>query len=317
MKKQLLTIALSLALPILSFAAFNDATLTTDTAFSVGGYTLNVSGASAIVESVTVGASALSAVLQPGSIISVSSASGKVLTTNASSVNISGNECTAAGKSILTLMVPSDATASVTVSITPTSSTCTSSASNSGSSTNGAPAAGGGGGGGGGSVYIAPVNPAVSAKPATPAVPGVSPAVPAIPAIPAVVFKKILSVGVTSSDVMSLQQILNADPDTMIASMGAGSPGKETKYFGPATKKAIQKFQVKFGISGPGKDGYGILGPKTRTKLNEISSKTSMKSSVQTSASTPATNSTTDIAQKLSDSLKLLQSLQDKLKALK
>jgi peptidoglycan hydrolase-like protein with peptidoglycan-binding domain len=64
--------------------------------------------------------------------------------------------------------------------------------------------------------------------------------------------------------------MLNADPDTQVAKSGAGSPGSETTYFGSATKKAIQKFQVKYGITFPGKSDYGVFGPKTKAKLNEI-----------------------------------------------
>jgi peptidoglycan hydrolase-like protein with peptidoglycan-binding domain len=40
--------------------------------------------------------------------------------------------------------------------------------------------------------------------------------------------------------------------------------------FGPNTLKAVQKFQVKYGIASPGMIGYGRCGPKTRLKLNEL-----------------------------------------------
>ena len=89
-------------------------------------------------------------------------------------------------------------------------------------------------------------------------------------AVTATTFGKPLSVGTTNADVKKLQKILNADPDTKIASTGAGSPGKETTLYGALTKKAVQKFQVKYKIAKPGDVGYGIFGPKTRAKMNEV-----------------------------------------------
>ncbi|MDP3989093.1 MAG: hypothetical protein Q8P93_02570, partial [bacterium] len=44
----------------------------------------------------------------------------------------------------------------------------------------------------------------------------------------------------------------------------------ETNFFGNLTKKAVEKFQVKYSIAGPGDSGYGFVGPKTRAKLNEV-----------------------------------------------
>jgi hypothetical protein len=45
---------------------------------------------------------------------------------------------------------------------------------------------------------------------------------------------------------------------------------ESTGYFGSIRKKAVQKFQVKYGIASEGNAGYGRVGPKTRAKLNEI-----------------------------------------------
>lgn len=45
---------------------------------------------------------------------------------------------------------------------------------------------------------------------------------------------------------------------------------QSTGYFGSVTKTAVQKFQVKYGITGPDKAGYGRVGPVTRVKLNEL-----------------------------------------------
>lgn len=72
-------------------------------------------------------------------------------------------------------------------------------------------------------------------------------------------------------EVKLIQQVLNLDPKTQIAKKGVGSPGKETNLYGPATRAAVQKFQLKYGIVKSPKDkGYGIVGPATRKKMNEI-----------------------------------------------
>ncbi len=74
-----------------------------------------------------------------------------------------------------------------------------------------------------------------------------------------------------SPAVVSIQKILNSDPETQVSKKGPGSPGKETDIYGPATKKAVGKFQIKYGIVKSPKDpGYGVVGPKTRKKMNEI-----------------------------------------------
>jgi len=79
-----------------------------------------------------------------------------------------------------------------------------------------------------------------------------------------------LYLGVTGTDVATLQKILNSDPSTQVAASGAGSSGSETSIFGAATLKAVQKFQIKYGIAAPGNAGYGRVGPATRAKLNSI-----------------------------------------------
>jgi spore germination protein YaaH len=79
-----------------------------------------------------------------------------------------------------------------------------------------------------------------------------------------------LEFGDTGADVKTLQIVLNSNPSTQVAQSGVGSPGSENTSFGPATLKALQKFQVKYGIAKSGSSGYGYVGPATRAKLNSI-----------------------------------------------
>src|SRR3989344_3684600 len=79
-------------------------------------------------------------------------------------------------------------------------------------------------------------------------------------------FNTNLMVGSKGADVMNLQKVLNMSADTQVASTGAGSPGNETSFFGPATKAAVMKFQTKNGIS----PVAGYVGPVTRAKLNSM-----------------------------------------------
>ena len=92
-------------------------------------------------------------------------------------------------------------------------------------------------------------------------------------AIISAVFARRLTPGMTGDDVKFLQQLLNKSADTQVASIGVGSSGNETTYFGPLTEKAVQKFQIKHGIVTSGTvqtTGFGSVGPKTRAKLQEV-----------------------------------------------
>ncbi len=76
-----------------------------------------------------------------------------------------------------------------------------------------------------------------------------------------------------ASDIERLQKLFNTDSDTQIAASGVGSAGHETNYFGSLTERAVQKFQAKYDVvsSGtPNSTGYGVVGPKTRAKLQEV-----------------------------------------------
>ncbi len=78
-------------------------------------------------------------------------------------------------------------------------------------------------------------------------------------------FSQNLTVGSKGADVKALQQFLNAHNYT-IAKSGAGSPGNESDYFGPATKAALAKFQADQKIS----PAAGYFGPATRAKVNSM-----------------------------------------------
>lgn len=83
-----------------------------------------------------------------------------------------------------------------------------------------------------------------------------------------------LTMGSTGTDVLRLQQYLNASADTRLALSGAGSPGNETTYFGPITANAVVRFQNKFAASVLHPIGLtvgtGYFGPMTRAKINQL-----------------------------------------------
>lgn len=84
-----------------------------------------------------------------------------------------------------------------------------------------------------------------------------------------------LSLASRGPQVTALQQLLNRDPDTQIASAGPGSPGNETSYFGSLTKSAVIRFQEKYAseILTPSglTQGNGFVGFYSRKKLSELS----------------------------------------------
>jgi hypothetical protein len=94
---------------------------------------------------------------------------------------------------------------------------------------------------------------------------------PSSPIISSFVFTINLQLGSKSNDVKELQKFLNNN-GFVIAVKGPGSPGNETTFFGPATKKALIKFQEahKQEVLTPVglKKGIGIFGSLTRALVN-------------------------------------------------
>jgi peptidoglycan hydrolase-like protein with peptidoglycan-binding domain len=85
--------------------------------------------------------------------------------------------------------------------------------------------------------------------------------------------------GSTGSDVKALQQFLNLR-GFYVSLTGIGSKGNESTYFGPATTKAVAKFQLANGIL----PASGLFGPITTKKVNSM---------LGTSTSVPCTTTTT------------------------
>lgn len=135
------------------------------------------------------------------------------------------------------------------------------------------------------------------------------------PSAPVGGFTTALSLGARNESVRSLQEVLNSDSDTQVSASGPGSAGSETNYFGPATHAAVQRFQVKHGIAGPGDPGYGFVGPATRAKLNDLTGGvSSVPAPLYTAPVAPTTpTSSSDTAKQIEDQIKAIQAQIDAL----
>ncbi|MDO8728760.1 MAG: hypothetical protein Q7K26_02590 [bacterium] len=154
MKKLLVSGSIvSLLLPWLAFAAYNDVSLTTDTVLSVNGITLNVSGSTAVIESIVVDSTTFTVTLQgnAASTFQVTAPNLNELATNSQN-GLSTHICNATQSKLGYTASSSE----VIVIITPSATLCTTAAADtsggSGSS---------GGGGGGATTVITPVAPVV------------------------------------------------------------------------------------------------------------------------------------------------------------
>lgn len=274
--KKLLTSSIigGLLLPSLAFAAYNDATITSSADIVIDGVTLDLVGDSNVIETITVNEASFSFTLQNGSTLKVSAANFRQLESNAAAAYRPSRVCEA-NESSITHTSTSDTAATITVTLGSKICPDASGGSGGGSSS----------GGGGGSVQtlVAPV--AVTANPTIvqlqaqlnaliaqlSALQGSSVASsPALQASGSAKFTVNLSPGSRGASVKALQQFLNKNGFT-IASSGPGSPGQETDRLGSLTVQAVKKFQEKYNIAKAGQPGYGVVGPKTRAKINELS----------------------------------------------
>ncbi len=110
--------------------------------------------------------------------------------------------------------------------------------------------------------YLGPItrqfiNSSTSATVSKPLHPQIQNSTPAI-------FTASLYEGLQSEDVRRLQTLLATRPKIY-------PDGLITGYFGPLTEKAVQTFQLSYGVVASSFDpGFGYVGPKTRAKLEEI-----------------------------------------------
>lgn len=298
MKKILAAITtVGLFAPVLALAAFDDVTLTTDTVLSVNGITLNVSGTSATIESITVNATDFSVTLGSGSTFQVTAPGLEQL--SASTLTGIASDICNANQSLLRY-TPS---AGMTVTITPDSRLCSSATTGGSSPAPSVTTPSSSSSSSSSSATTAATTATTVATPAVTTAPAVTPAATAASGLSASqiqsildvlasfdadattiakvkaslegtavtgsvtstavrVFKANLTVGSLGSEVKALQEFLNAHGYTL-ATSGAGSPGNETTRFGAATKAALIKYQKAKGIT----PAVGYFGPKTRAAV--------------------------------------------------
>lgn len=241
-----------LLFPLITIATFDDVSLTTDARIVLGNDTLDVSGSTASVASIVVNSSNFEVTLENGSSITVTSSSGRDFATTGGDVT----KTCSGGSSTLTVSHSKESSITVRVSV---SGSCPSSSSSSTSSVDGGVIPG--------IIGSKEDNPITSVLtlPADAKTTGVSTEILTTSSQPAIsaVFKSRLQIGSVGDDVRRLQKLFSLDGNIY-------PEGLITGYFGPATQRAVGRFQERHGIAQPLEEGYGTLGPKTRTKIYEI-----------------------------------------------
>ncbi len=268
--------------------AINDVTLTTDTIITAGGINFTVSQGAPTVDTLTVSGSDFSVQMSENATLIISSADRRVLTIPKVGSIIISNTCSSS-QNIYTISNPLGGS-QVTITATVSSDTC---------STAGNGSVGGTGGGGGGGSYslppsVAPILAVTTPSPSAPATGGGGAS-----ASVSSVFVKAVSLGSTNSDVKRLQTLFSTDPEIYPEGLTSG-------YFGQATKKAIQRFQEKYGVAKKGSTGYGALGPATRAKIQEVFGGQSTNSTGASPINTTASDLQTKL-KALQDQVKKIQ----------
>src|SRR3989338_1131744 len=164
---------IALLLPVFAMAAADDVSLTTSVQLSVNSVTINVSGSTATVESITVGATTFSFTLADGSFIQLTAPDRNKLTADLETY-ATVNTCTSELSKL-----EYTATGAATITVTPLAALCNTATSGGGGSTSG-----GGGGGGGGATPATPATPAKRGGGGSPGGRGAGEAGPAPPAPP-------------------------------------------------------------------------------------------------------------------------------------
>ena len=113
------------------------------------------------------------------------------------------------------------------------------------------------------------VAPAITITPVTPTADDLAKlaqaqAASSAPVVPVTVFTKSIAMNTTSDTVTVLQNFLDKQGFLVMPAMATKG------YYGKVTAAAVGAFQEKYGITSKGMGGYGLLGPKTRAKLNEL-----------------------------------------------
>src|SRR3989344_4176739 len=211
-------IGVALLLVLLPFsvqAAWNDVTMEADTVITTGGVTLYVTGSTASISSIEVGASNFIVTLMGTSSVSVKSTDRYVINSTAAGRYVL-TDCTGSAYT-LTLTVPKGESGEQAVTITPTTDVCSSSTGTSGSRS---------GGGGGGSSYVAPK--LVVTQPTVP----VTVPVTTNPVASA------LRIGDTGTSVIEIQSFLESKGFLKMPL------GVAKGYFGPLTQKALEAYKM-------------------------------------------------------------------------
>ncbi|MBI3020193.1 MAG: exo-alpha-sialidase [Parcubacteria group bacterium] len=113
------------------------------------------------------------------------------------------------------------------------------------------------------------------------------------------IFSRTLRKGNSGAEVKKLQEILAVMPDVYPEKLVTG-------YFGVLTRQAVQRFQAKNGIVSSGDEkttGYGLVGPKTRKKLNERAGSQAGISQADSARSPQATTTSSNSERKINSEL--------------